>query len=342
MTAVTLLLLAIVIYSARDTLLHALELMSQVNIWILALVVPAVTVSYLASGEMVFSYLRQKGLIKDIKPTSLMRISMELNFVNHVLPSGGVSGVTYLNWRMGKLGVSPARATMAQAVRYVAGFASSSVLLLLSLLLVTIDGTVSRWVILMSAVLIIIMMASTGFLYLAVSNKQRCATIARNLTRWVNGLVRKVTLGKVQNLLDAKTVQTYFEDLNADYVELMQDKKLLIKPFLWGLLLVTMDIAMFWITFWALGTYVNPATILISYSLATIVGLLFVTPGGVGAYETIMASFIVMSGVSQADAIAGVILARTIILLVTIVGGYIFYQQAIVKYGKAPEPVANP
>ena len=88
-----------------------------------------------------------------------MRISLELNFVNHILPSGGASGIAYMNWRMNQLGVTIARATMAQAVRYVAGFMAAIVMLLFGLLAVTIDGSVNRWIILMSAAVIIAMMA---------------------------------------------------------------------------------------------------------------------------------------------------------------------------------------
>ncbi len=40
-------------------------------------------------------------------------------FVNHAFPSGGVSGISYANWRLGN-GANWA-ATMAQFVRYVVG-----------------------------------------------------------------------------------------------------------------------------------------------------------------------------------------------------------------------------
>ena len=55
------------------------------------------------------------------------RMALELNFVNHTLPSGGVSGISYMTWRLGKLGVSPGRAASAQVVRYVAGFIASAI-----------------------------------------------------------------------------------------------------------------------------------------------------------------------------------------------------------------------
>jgi uncharacterized protein (TIRG00374 family) len=333
-STLTLILLAVVLYEARHSILRAWELLGQVNVWILALAVPAVMISYIAVGEMIFSYLRQKKLISHLNPFKLMRLSLELNFVNHVLPSGGASGVAYLNWRMGKLGVNMARATMAQAVRYLAGYMAATVMLGIGLLMVTIDGTVNRWIILMSAGLILSMVVSTFGLYFAVSNKNRIGKIASWLTRTGNLVVRRLTFGKKPAVLNFNHVEKYFNELHVDYVELSHDKKLIWQPFFWGLLYVSMDIAMFWVTFWAFGTYVNPATILIAYHLASVAGFLVVTPGGVGAYEWIMVTVIVMSGLAQEPAIAGIVLARTIILLVTIIFGYIFYQQAIYRYGR--------
>lgn len=342
LSAVTLLLIAVVLFEARHSLERAWILMGQVNPWILLLVIPTVLVSYFATGGMIFSYLQQKKLIDHLGVFKMMRISLELNFVNHVLPSGGASGVAYFNWRLSKLGVNSARSTMAQAVRYVAGFIAATVMLLVGLLIVTVDGMVNRWIILMSAVLIISMVVSTFVLYFAVNNKGRIAKFASWATRMGNAIVRKVTFGKISAALNYNRVDKFFIDLHEDYIELSRNKRLLARPVFWGILYVVMDVAMFWVTFWSFGVYVNPATILIAYHIASAVGSLVATPGGVGAYEALMVMIIVMSGVDGANALAGVILARTLILLVTIVGGYIFYQQSIIKYGRPKQLDTNP
>lgn len=334
LSAATLLLIVVVLFEARHSLERAWTLMGQVNPWILLLVVPTVVLSYFATGGMIFSYLRQKKLIQHLRMFRMMRISLELNFVNHILPSGGASGIAYFNWRLSKLGVNTARSTMAQAVRYVAAFMSATTMLIIGLVGVTIDGTVNRWIILMSAVLIIAMLFGTFGLYFAVSNKRRVAKFASWITRTGNVVVRKLTFGKIGAALNYNHVDSYFMELHEDYVELSQSRRLLVQPVLWGFLFVIMDVAMFWVTFWSFGVYVNPATILIAYHIASAAGFLVATPGGVGAYEALMVMVIVMSGVDNANALAGVILARVIILLVTIVGGYIFYQQSILKYGK--------
>ena len=117
----------------------------------------------------------------------------------------------------------------------------------------------------------------------------------------------------------------------------MREKGLLLKPYLWGIFFTITEIAIFSIVFWALGSPVNPAPILIAYGLASVTGFLVVTPGGAGAYEATMVLVLAIAGMSNGEAIAGIVLTRAIILFVTIVGGYIFYQQALVKYGKRPD-----
>src|SRR5690606_17677060 len=143
-------LIAVLLFIARDELMQAWRLMTTVNLWILAIVIPLILLNFYSAGEMIFSYLRQKGRMTRVSIAEQIRMALEMNFVNHALPSGGVSGISYMTWRLGRHGVSASRATMAQAVRFVMGFAGFATLLVLAVLMVTIDGNVNRWIILVS------------------------------------------------------------------------------------------------------------------------------------------------------------------------------------------------
>ena len=44
-----------------------------------------------------------------------------------------------------------------------------------------------------------------------------------------------------------------------------------------------------------------------------------------------------IAGMGNGEAIAGIILTRAIILFVTIVAGWVLYQQVVMKYGKRPD-----
>lgn len=335
-SVVTLVLIMVILFFSRRELQSAWHLFSQIHWWILLILVPVVMIGYLAAGEMTFSYLRQKGMTRDISVWTQMRISLELNFVNHILPSGGVSGVSYMNWRLGKFGVPTGKATMAQAVRYVAGFAAMVTLLMVAVFWVTVDGTVNRWIILMSSTLVSLMIIVVLLGIYMFSSVSRMHKAVGSIAKLLNRIIKRVTFGRMPHAIVASALVTFLDDMHGDYVAIMKDKRLLIRPYLWGLFFTATEIAIFWIVFWGLNTVVNPAPILIAYGLASLAGFIVVTPGGAGAYEAIMVLVLAIAGMPKGEAIAGIVVTRVIILLVTIVVGWALYQQVVMKYGKRP------
>lgn len=338
LSIITLVLIVLLLFLARDELIQAWRLMTGVNLWILGLVVPLILLNFYSAGEMVFSYLRQKGRMNRVSIPEQVRMALEMNFVNHALPSGGVSGISYMTWRLGKHGVSASRATMAQAVRFVMGFAGFATLLVLAVLMVTIDGNINRWIILVSSTLVSLMVGSVvvGIYFLQDVRRVRKAGVW--LTKAINRTVRTVTFGKKRSVVKEAKVVEFMEEMNEDYLELKREKRLLKRPYIWALVFTITDVMVFFVAFWALGAVVNPAPILIAYGVATLAGFAVVTPGGSGAYEALMVGFLVIAGLTQSAAIAGVVMARMIVLVVTIVFGYILYQDALIRYGKSGRP----
>lgn len=224
---------------------------------------------------------------------------------------------------------------MAQIVRYAMGFVSFIALLAVAVILVTIDGNINRWIILMSSILVSGMIGAILATVYLLGSLKRINRFAVWLTNFANITIRKLTFGRRKTILQRKKVEQFFDEMHVDYMALKQDKRILIKPFLWGLVFTMADVSLFLITFWALGHPVNPAPILIAYGVATIAGFFVVTPGGAGAYEAIMVAFLAVAGLEQGTAIAGIVLTRVILLLGTIVLGYLFYQLALMKYGKS-------
>jgi uncharacterized protein (TIRG00374 family) len=334
LSVITLGLIAVIIYFSRHELIHAWQLLESVNIWILLLLIPGQILAYYAAGEIMFSYLNAKKSIEHISGAELTRMSLEMNFVNHLLPSGGVSGISYMTWRLGKHGVQPGRATMAQVVKYAMSFISFIILLSIAVVMITIDGSINRWIILMSSIITSGMIAAIVAGIYLIGSQARMEKTARWVVRVTNRLVRSVTFGRKKSVLRQSNVETFFQEMHDDYVALKQDKRILLKPLIWGLVFTLVDTGLFVITFWALGVPVNPAPVLIAYGVASTSAFFVVTPGGAGAYEAIMVAFLAIAGLSQGTAIAGIVLTRVILLLGTIVLGYVFYQTALVKYGK--------
>lgn len=334
LSVITVVLVAMVLYFGRHELWHAAKLLSEVNILILLLLIPVQFASYFAAGEIIFSYLKQKTRVEASR-LELTKMALELNFVNHILPSGGVSGASYMTWRLKQIGIGPGRAAMAQFVRFAMGFAGFLTLLGLALLLMALDGSVNRFVLMISSVLGSSIIFVTLFVAYIISSQRRLETFSRTLSRTVNRLARKV-LRREEPLLRPAVLLDFFNELHDDYRVLRREPRILVQPFAWGVAFNVFEILLFMVAFWALGTPVNPAPLFIAYGLGAVAGVFLVTPGGAGGYEALMVYFLAAAGVPLGVAVAGVVLARAILILGTIVSGYVFYQLALNKYGKRP------
>lgn len=334
LSVATIVALVIIVVLSRHELVKAWELLGRANLWLLSLLIPFQIIVYYAGGEMIFSYLRDKKMIKNVSHFETTRIALELNLVNHIFPSGGVSGISYATWRLHKLGVSSARATFAQMIRYVTGFISLLLLLILAVILLTIDGGINRYIVASSFLLIFTVMGLTFALAMIFSSEIRMYKAARNTSRAINAVARWVSLGRVKRLVSSEKVENFFSEMQDDFRELLAHKKLLVKPFCWGFVYAVFDVAMFMLAFWSLGAHVNMAILIVGYGVAGLASLVAFTPGGAGVYEVIMIFFLSMAGVPAELAIAGIVLTRVILLVGTILFGYIFYQHALFKYGK--------
>lgn len=333
---VTLILIALVVFFARNDLVKAWELLWQVDIWVFLLVIPLQFISYYASGATIFSYLKRRGDLKNLPPLEQPKMALELNFVNHIFPTAGVSGASYMTYRLGKLGVNHGRATLAQFVRLAATFVSFAALMLVAVLWVTIDGNLTRFTILVASSLVTIILAAIVASIFLLGSQKRLDTFEALLDDILNKRLAK-WFGRKKPLLKRDVMHAFFADLHDDYVALKENPRWLIGSFWWGILFNIVETSMYFVAFLSLGAFVNPAPILIALGLAGLIGTFLVTPGGAGGFEAAMILFLTSAGVSPSISVAGVLLTRSVLLLITILSGYMFYSAAMKKYGK-PKP----
>jgi uncharacterized protein (TIRG00374 family) len=326
-------IILIMFWTLRDELVRAWELLGRVNVWLLLLIIPLQFLSYYAGGAAIFSYLRRRGHAKDVKPWDMARMSLELNFVNHILPTAGVSGVSYMSWRLNKLGVSSGRATLAQVVRLASSFIAFVVLLMIAVVAVTLDSGINRLTILVTSALVSGLVIGMMIVWYVIDSERRLEKFSRGIARIVNRFGKHVLRHK-KDILRTRVVKHFFNELQDDYRALKREPRLLIRPFLWGIVFNVTEVGLFFFTFLALGSVVNPAAILLAMGVAAVVGIFMITPGGAGGYEAMMVLMLTSSGIPGATVIAGVLLARVILILLTIASGYVFYHLALRKYGK--------
>jgi len=302
---------------------------------------PVQLFSYYSGGEAMFSYLRAKNELKDMSRSMMARISLELNFVNHIFPLPGAGGFSYMGWIMGHHGVSAGRTTMAQIIRIFSQFVSFVMFIMLSVFVLLFDNGVSRVSIFVSTLFVVATILLILFTVYAIGNRRRVLSISAWVSKAINSTVRKFTGGKKPEAIRPIKVEEFFLDLHSDYVEIKADKKILIRPLIWSSIGNVLDVGLILIAFLALGFWVNPAALFVAYGVASFAVIIFsVMPGGSGIYETIMITFLASAGVPADVAIAGTLLARAILLSGTILFGYLFYQLTINKYGKITKPTS--
>lgn len=336
MTIITLALLGLVIFAAWGDIKKAIALMGQVDLWILVLLLPLQLLSYYAAGSMIFSYLRAKGNLQDMSHWAMTRLALEFNFVNHVLPSGGAAGFSYMAWVLRKRGVSGSRSTMAQVIRFFLTFVTFILLLFVAMIQIGVSGRADPIVFVVASVLALATGGVIfGFIHL-VKSQARLQRFSSRLAGIANGFVKWITRGRKKSVVKVKSIFGFLDGLHDDYESIRKDRKILIKPFFWGILCNILDVSLIWISFWALGYMIDPALLFIAFGIASVAGAVSVTPGGAGVYEAVMVAFLAASGVTPGVAIAGTLLARVILLGVTILFGYLFYQLTVFKYGKRP------
>lgn len=328
----TIVILGIIIYLSRHEIVQAWYLLGRVDVSIILWLIPLQFLSFYAMGETMFSYLRAQGRVKNIPIFKMARLSLEMNFVNHVLPSAGVSGVSYMGWRLRHYGITPSKSTAAQLARIVATFGAYGVILLIAATIMLFDGELNRLIALVTVGLVAAIFGMIALLIYILERSEHFEGLAAGLTGFANWFVKIITLGRVPKAVKStEPLVGFFKDLKKDYRQVKSKKKMLTMPLFWGFLFILAEISMFCCAFLALGYNINPAPLVVAYGLASAAGIVMVTPGGAGLYEVIMVAFLVATGVDQQAGIAAIVLARVLLMAATIIAGYAFYQQAIMK-----------
>ena len=114
----TVVLVGWVVYQNWPDIVETLHDIRDANGFVLMLLIPEQLFMYFACGQIFFSYLRHKKNVRRFENGEILRISTELNFVNHAIPAGGVGGLAFLTYRLMPHGVTAGQASFLYLFRY--------------------------------------------------------------------------------------------------------------------------------------------------------------------------------------------------------------------------------
>lgn len=322
--------LILIIFFAWTDIIHALQKITTLNIWVLLLIIPAQFFAFYSLGQVFYHFFRATGVYLTMK--QLFSPMMELNFVNHVFPSGGASGFSYLTLRLKPYGVSPAKSTLAQFGRFVSTFIAFVALMFVALFVLSLQGDVSPLVVLAVSSIASTVLFSTAVLVFVVSRESRIDTFTKTLTIWINKAIH-LFRPKHPETISLKSVRTTFLELHEDYLVVRQNPKAMLPVMGWAILTNLAEASLLYIAFLAHGEWVNPGAVLIALVVANLVGLVAILPGGVGLYEPLMAAVLISGGIPAGLALSATLVYRVISLLASLITGYFLYHRALNRYG---------
>ncbi len=292
-------LLLIVEYLVIPELVGAsknLDLLARVNIgWMIAGLVLE------AASLFCYALLSWVLLPPAVRPSlsRLFRIDLAAAAVAHVVPAGtvGSAGIGYSLFT--SEGVPGTDAAIMMATKGMGSTVVLNVLLWLSLVIsIPLAGFHP----------IYISVAVVGAVALAL-----VAALAFGLTRGEGRASRIVhAIGRRIPGMDGDQLEALFLRISTSLRDLARDRHIMIWSLVWAALNWLLDAASLWCFVVAFGSFVNPAELFAAYGIANVLGVLPVTPGGLGIIDSTAPLLLVSFGVTRSVATLGVLSWRLV------------------------------
>lgn len=334
---VTIVALIALIYISRHQIVDAFKELANLNFFWLLLIIPLQLANYSSIAKFYQSYLKNLG--EKVAFLPMFKIGLEMNFVNNVFPSGGVSGFGYFGMRMHSEGVPTSKATLTQVMRHTLTFLGFIVYMVIALLILSFFGNASRFMVLMSSIIITLILISTALVVYIISSSARVKRFTTFLPRVVNWVGRVILRGKTPPINIGK-IEVLFQQLHDDYQVVHRDWRALRKPFFWTLMMNLSELLTINVVYFAFGSTVNFGALIIAYAVANMAGLIAILPGGVGVYEGLMTAVLTGAGIANALALSATVVYRVLNMSIFLPIGFVLYQIALRKPGnKRPKRV---
>ena len=327
LTIATIVLVGYVIYQNWPDILDTFDHLSEANGFILLLLIPEQLFMYYACGQIFFSYLNKKNR-KKFSTKEMLKISVELNFVNHAVPAGGLGGLAYLTYRLHQFDITAGQSSFLYIFRYAVTTVVNYFQALVAVIFLAAFGMIPAdvmWILWVALLMNLGVFLALAFIVFVASNKRRIEWFAVKISRLINGVVKVVTFGRVKEVVARGRMEHYFNDIHSSLMIVKKDKRALRSPVLWGFVYSFCEIATYWIVAISLGRPELLPFILVGEAI----GSVFDGIVPYGLYELGMAGVMIALGVDFPTATIVTVMTRVFTLVFTIITGSIPYYKVI-------------
>ncbi|HVO86890.1 MAG TPA: lysylphosphatidylglycerol synthase transmembrane domain-containing protein [Candidatus Binatia bacterium] len=326
LTVATLAALAILIYGIRKDVGGVIENLGKINALVLLFMLPIEFLNYDAYSRFYVSIFATIG--NKVRYWPMFRLTLELNFVNHILPSGGVSGIGYFNVRMRSEGVSTAKSSLAQVLKLFLLYLSFQPLLVLGVFLLAVRGHVNDLVMVVASSIITLMIVGTFIVIYVIEDRQRINSFLTYATKAINYIVHIVRRKHPETISIVKAQKT-FNELHENYLLIKTKWRELKRPFLYMTMANITEVAAIYVVYIAFGRFVNVGAVILAYAVANFAGLISVLPAGIGIYEGLMTAVLAATGIPPELSLPVTLMYRVLNMAMQLTPGYYFYQKAV-------------
>lgn len=326
LTLVTFIALGAFVYALRHQIFNTFRNLENVNFYFLL----AMPLLQFGHYHFVALFYRRLFRILDeyVRYRFLLKTALELNFVNLVFPSGGISGFSYFSIRMRTKGVSAGKATLVQTVRFVLLFIAFQILLFAGLVLLALDGKANDFMILIASSLGTLLLVFTVGLTYIIGSERRIDGFFTFVTRALNKLIQLVR-PKNAETINVGRAKLAFQEYHGNYKTLRKNYLKLKRPLVYALLINLTEVATIYIVFGAFGHWINPGAVIIAYAVANFAGLISVLPGGIGIYEALMTGVLAAGGVPAGVSLPIIVAYRVVNIGIQLPPGAFLYNRAV-------------
>jgi uncharacterized protein (TIRG00374 family) len=318
--------LLVLVVALREQVIDVFRRLDELKWWVLLLLIPIEFLNYDAQARM---YRDLFGIVGNkLTYWQMFKLSLELNFVNSVFPSGGVTGISYFGLRMRSHEVSGSKATLVQLMKLVMLFLSFEVLVIFGLFFLAAVGKVNGLVLLLAGSLSTVMVFGTLFFMYIIGDKTRINSFFTFVTKALNKLIQ-VVRPKHPETINIARAREAFTDMHENYMQFRTRLPELKKPFLFALVANASEVLAVYAVYVAFGQWVNMGAVILGYAIANFAGFISVLPGGIGVYEALMTGVLAVAGVPAALSIPVVITYRVLNTIIQLPPGYYFYHKAL-------------
>lgn len=325
-TIFTFLALGVLVYSLRQQIADVIKELDRINAAALLLVIPLKLINYDAYARLYKNLFATLG--NKVGYLAMYRLSLEHNFVNYILPSGGVSGISYFTIRARSEGVSAAKATLAQIAKLFLLFVSFQPLLVLGIFILSLRDHASGLVLVIATSLITLLIVGTLLGVYIIESRRRIKNFLTFITKLLNGAI-KLVRPRYTEAINIARAQAAFGELHDNYQIFKSNLGALKRPFFYTMVANITEIAALYVVYIAFGNYVNIGAVILAYAVANFAGLISVLPAGIGIYEGLMTAVLVATGIPAGLSISVTIMFRVVTMFIQLPPGYYFYHRAI-------------